>query len=110
MNFEIEHLDHVALNVKGLEVSIAWYQKVLGLKKYKLAKWGEFPIFLLAGKTGLALFPANLKDPFLDPASNSIKIEHFSFNVTNANFSKAVKKYDALGLSYEVKDHFYLYR
>lgn len=107
MDFKIECLDHVALNVKDLEVSIAWYQKVLGLKKYKLAKWGEYPIFLLAGKTGLALFPASLEDPFLNPASNNIKIEHFAFNVTNANFKLARKKHKSLNIEYLFKDHFY---
>lgn len=106
-DFKIEFLDHVALHVKDLEVSASWYEKVLGLKRYKLEKWGEYPIFLLAGKTGLALFPANLDDPELDSDSNNIKIDHFAFNVTNENFEKAQKKYELIGIEYTFKDHFY---
>ena len=106
-DFKIEFLDHVAINVKDLEVSASWYEKVLGLKRYKLEKWGEFPIFLLAGKTGLALFPAKLGDPKIDPLSDNIKLDHFAFNVTNDNFKKARKKYEALDLDYIFKDHFY---
>lgn len=106
-DFTIDFLDHVALNVKDLEMSASWYEKVLGLKRYKLEKWGEFPIFLLAGKTGLALFPAKLNDPKIDPLSDNIKLDHFAFNVTNENFQIARKKYEALGLEYIFKDHYY---
>ena len=35
-----EHLNHVAICVKDMNESIDWYQKVLGLKKYQLEKWG----------------------------------------------------------------------
>jgi len=60
---EIKFLDHVAIRVTDLRVSAAWYEKVLGLKKYQLAKWGEYPIFMLAKKSGIALFPADKNYP-----------------------------------------------
>ncbi|MGB5355176.1 MAG: VOC family protein, partial [Eudoraea sp.] len=53
--FEIDFLDHVAIRVKDLKVSEAWYEKVLGLKKYQLDEWGPFPVFMLAKKSGVAL-------------------------------------------------------
>ena len=56
--FEIERLDHVAILVSDLEASATWYEKVLGLKRYQLPEWGDYPIFMLAGKAGVALFPA----------------------------------------------------
>lgn len=104
---KLDFLDHVAINVKNIEASASWYSKVLNLKKYKLEKWGEYPIFMLSGKAGVALFPSDidLKDKEIDP--NSIRIDHFAFNVTQDNFEKAKKRYDELGLTYAIKDHFY---
>ncbi len=105
--FEIEFLDHVAIRVADMELSAAWYEKVLGLKRYQLPEWGDVPIFLLAGKTGIALFPANSNDDKLNPNSKNVKIDHFAFNVTMDNFDKAKKRYSELGLDYSIQDHFY---
>lgn len=106
---EIEFLDHVAIRVKDIDVSAKWYQKVLGLKKYQLPEWGEYPIFLLSGKSGIAIFPANLDDPKLDLQSKNIKIDHFAFNVTNENFKRAKKRYEALNLDFNIQDHHYFH-
>jgi catechol 2,3-dioxygenase-like lactoylglutathione lyase family enzyme len=108
-DFEINFLDHVAIRVKDIEASAKWYGEVLGLKKYKLKEWGEFPVFMLAGTSGLALFPANLNDPKIDKLSKNIKIDHFAFNVTNENFRKAQLKYDVIGLEYTIQDHYYFH-
>ena len=106
-NIKIDFLDHVAIRVKDLEKSAAWYEKVLGLKKYKLPAWGDFPIFMLAGKSGIALFPANESDTLLDPQSKNIKIDHFAFNVNKENFEKAKQRYSQLGLVFTIQDHTY---
>lgn len=106
-NITIDFLDHVAIRVADVEVSAKWYEKVLGLKRYRFAKWGEFPIFLLSGKSGIALFPANTSDPQLDPDSRNVKIDHFAFNVTNDNFEKIKKRYTELNLEFEIQDHHY---
>jgi catechol 2,3-dioxygenase-like lactoylglutathione lyase family enzyme len=105
----IDFLDHVAIRVKNLNISVEWYEKVLGLKKYQLAEWGDHPIFLLSGKSGLALFPANTDDTELDPKSRNIKIDHFAFNVTNENFEKAKKWYKELNLEFNIQDHHYFH-
>ncbi|WP_020533493.1 VOC family protein [Flexithrix dorotheae] len=107
--FEIEFLDHVAIRVKDVEASAKWYEKVLGLKKYQLPEWGDFPIFMLANKSGVALFPANLNDEKADPFSRNIKIDHFAFNVTLQNFEQAKKRYKELGLNFNVQDHHYFH-
>lgn len=104
---EIEFLDHVAIRVMDMEASAQWYEKVLGLKRYQLPEWGDFPIFLLSGKSGIALFPANTTDTKLDPTSRNVKIDHFAFNVTNENFEKAKKRYIELNLDYNIQDHHY---
>nr|WP_297787940.1 VOC family protein [uncultured Allomuricauda sp.] len=105
----IEFLDHVAIRVKDMEASIVWYEKVLGLKKHQLPKWGAYPVFMFSGKTGIALFPAHLDDTELDPESKNVKIDHFAFNVTNENFEKAKNHYTSLGLEYKIQDHHYFH-
>lgn len=107
--FEIDFLDHVAIRVKNLTLSANWYEQVLGLKKYQLPKWGAFPIFMLANKSGVALFPADLEHKELDKSSKNVKIDHFAFNVTNENFIKAKRRYNALDLKFTFQDHHYFY-
>tara|TARA_R110002167_G_scaffold23281_4_gene82716 strand:- start:976 stop:1392 length:417 start_codon:yes stop_codon:yes gene_type:complete len=105
----IEFLDHVAIRVQDLNVSAEWYQKVLGLKKYQLPEWGDFPIFLLSGKSGIALFPAKITDKPLELDSKYVKIDHFAFHVTNENFEKAKQKYADLNLEFNIQDHYYFH-
>ena len=109
MPFKIDFLDHVAIRVVDLEVSANWYEKVLGLKKYQVEEWGDFPIFLLAGKTGIALFPANIDHPEIPSDSKNVKIDHFAFNVSRENFEKAKVHYESLGLGYDFQDHHYFH-
>ncbi|MCA0931300.1 VOC family protein [Lutimonas saemankumensis] len=104
---EIDFLDHVAIRVADMEASAQWYEEVLGLKRYQLPKWGNVPIFLLSGKTGIALFPADSTDTKLDPFSKNVKIDHFAFNVTYENFEKAKKRYEELNLEFNIQDHHY---
>ncbi|MEM7512293.1 MAG: VOC family protein [Bacteroidota bacterium] len=107
--FTLSFLDHVAIRVKDMEVSASWYEKVLGLKRHQLPAWGDFPIFLLSGKTGIALFPANADHPELDLSSMNVKIDHFAFQLNREDFQKAKSHYDALGLFYLMRDHTYFH-
>ncbi len=104
-NFEIDNLDHVAIRVADLNRSANWYQNTLGLKRYRLEKWGDFPIFLLAGKSGIALFPEKENDSVTQKSD----IDHFAFNVTNENFQKAKAEFDQKEIKYIFKDHFYFH-
>jgi catechol 2,3-dioxygenase-like lactoylglutathione lyase family enzyme len=107
--FNINFLDHVAIRVKDLNVSIVWYSKVLGLKKYQLEKWGEFPIFMLSGKSGVALFPAHLEHDKINLESKHVKIDHFAFNVSNEAFKKAKNHFNLLGEPFQFQDHHYFH-
>ncbi len=106
-NFKIQFMDHVAIRVKDLELSAAWYEKVFGFTRHQFEEWGAFPIFMLAGKTGIALFPANENDDELNPRSKNVKIDHFAFNVDGENFEMAKKKYQELDISYQYQNHHY---
>ncbi|MBT8264056.1 MAG: VOC family protein [Muriicola sp.] len=107
--FKLNFLDHVAIRVRDVETSVLWYEKVLGLKRYQLKKWGSYPVFMLSGTSGIAIFPANPKDPKLDSNSKNIKIDHFAFNVTQEDFKKAQEVFKSLKISFEFQDHFYFH-
>jgi catechol 2,3-dioxygenase-like lactoylglutathione lyase family enzyme len=106
---EINFLDHVAIRVADVKASVEWYQNVLGLKKYQLPEWGDFPIFMLAKKSGIALFPANTSDKEFDIKSKNVKIDHFAFNVDKENFEKAKSRYAELNLDFNLQDHHYFH-
>lgn len=107
--FNIARLDHVAINVADMEISIAWYEKVLGLKKVEVPQWGPYPIFMLAGETGLAIFPARKGDPEVDSNSRNVKIDHFAFTVSNEAYEQAKAHYRELRLSFTESDHHHFF-
>ncbi len=72
--FRINCLDHVAIRVKDIDLSAKWYEKVLGLKRLTFEEWGGFPVFMLAGKTGIAIFPAYMHEPALIQNSKELKL------------------------------------
>jgi len=106
--FKISHLDHVAVRAANPALSVKWYEDVLGLKKFQLEVWGDFPIFMLTGKVGVAIFPAGEGLPH--PSNNRTPgIDHFAFNLSNQDFTAARQHYEALGLSYSFQDHYYFH-
>lgn len=107
--FKINFLDHVAIYVSDMDRSIEWYERVFGLKKYQLKEWGEFPVFLFSGKTGIAIFPANMDDPELPINSRHVVIDHFAFNVGKDDFNKAQTHFRNLNEDFVFQDHHYFH-
>ena len=106
---KLNFLDHVAIHVADMEISAAWYEKTLGLKRYNLKKWGDVPIFMLSGKCGVAIFPADISFPSIRKNYKGSKIDHFAFNVNKEEFEKAKLHYEKMGLKYIFKDHHYFH-
>jgi len=108
-NFTLSHLDHVAIHATDPSASVAWYENVLGLEKLQLKEWGEYPIFMLAGTVGVAIFKAN--PAAYSPAAKrgSVRIDHFAFNLSQGDFAKARKHYENLELSFHFRDHHYFH-
>lgn len=106
-HFDIDFLDHVAIRVKDLELSAQWYSEVLGLKKMQLEHWGPFPIFMLARKTGVALFPSQEREIPSSLVTAKSCVDHFAFQVTAENYNKAKAKFNNLEISFDEQDHHY---
>ncbi|MDN5203058.1 VOC family protein [Fulvivirgaceae bacterium BMA10] len=102
----LRFLDHVALKVSDIEASANWYEEVLGLKIYRFEKeWGSFPIFALAGKSGIALFPTKKDYPKPLPPGDFRTMSHLAFNIDRENFEDAKTKLEKHGITYEFQDH-----
>lgn len=101
--FRLDFLDHIALRVKDLTVSTKWYREVLGLVPHQRPEWGEFPVLLLCGKTGLALFPART-DPQLPEDRFP---DHFAFHLAPAEFRKAQAFLASKEIAFTYQGHHY---
>jgi catechol 2,3-dioxygenase-like lactoylglutathione lyase family enzyme len=104
--FRIRHIDHVALTVKDIERSIAWYRDVLGLERRHEEVWGGVPAMMYAGETSLALFPAATANPKAAPdRHDSLTMRHLAFQVDRENFLRAQAELRGLGIPFSFEDH-----
>jgi len=103
--FVLRRIDHVALTVRDVERSIAWYRDVFGLERRHEETWGDYPVMMFAGDTALALFQA--RGPVQDaPDHGSTAImRHLAFQVDRSNFMKAQETLRTLGIAFTFQDH-----
>lgn len=103
--FTLEHIDHIALTVRDLDESIAWYKGVLGLQQPHNV-WDNNPAMLCAGNTCLALFAARTDNPAPTPdVQQTIVMKHLAFRVDSDNFTLAQTALQARGIDFTVADH-----
>jgi len=103
--FVLRRIDHVALTVRDVERSIAWYRDVFGLERRHEETWGDYPVMMFAGDTALALFQA--RGPVQDaPDHGSTAImRHLAFQVDRSNFMKAQETLRTLDIAFSFEDH-----
>lgn len=101
----LEGIDHVALTVRDVDRSVAWYQAVLGLERRYVNVWGDFPAVLGVGTTSLAIFPAPVPEPAPPPGREVLSIRHIAFRVDRAAFDQAREELAAHGVLPSFEDH-----
>ena len=101
----VEGLDHVALTVRDIARSVAWYQDVLGLERRYEEVWGDFPAVVGAGTTALALFPTSVAEPAPPPGREVLSVRHIAFRVDRATFDRARGHLEARGITATFEDH-----
>jgi len=99
---ELEGLDHVGLAVSDVARSIRWYQEVLGLERAYETAWGDYPAVLVAGGTGVALFPAR-GEPIERSTLNSVP--HVGFRASRAAYKAAKTELSLSGIRFRESDH-----
>lgn len=109
MNFQLKNLDHIAIRVRDLEKSAKWYEKTLNLKKVKPKEWGAFPIMMLAGKSGVALFPAKTSQPKNLPEGDYLVPFHFAFRIEVEEFEKIKSHLYNIGIEFEFQDLYHFH-
>jgi catechol 2,3-dioxygenase len=104
--FCVRRIDHVALTVKDLAASVAWYREILGLERRHENVWGKAPAMMCAGETGVALFPASAPNPKPAPeCRDSTVMRHLAFQVDRDNFLRAQTELQAHGIPFTFEDH-----
>ena len=105
--FSIDGLDHVAIRVKDIDLSCEWYARVLGLKRYDVEAWGPFPVFMLSGQSGVAIFPSDGQS--LEAYPRALRIDHFAFRVDSKSFREAQEHFNAQGIDFIFQDHIHFH-
>ena len=107
-DFQVEQIDHVAIDVADLKRSREWYAEVLGLERRFAHAWGEVPTMMCvpadarpgAGETCVALFPG---DAGATPGAGGI--QHFAFRVDGENFRRAQDALRERKIEFRFADH-----
>lgn len=103
--FQIDFLDHVAMRVRDLDQTVKWYTRTLGLTVYQPEAWKPFPVMLLAGSSGIAVFPTLTENPQPLPDGDFVILSHFAFRVSLDAFEEAQKWFEQIGEPYRFEDH-----
>ena len=99
---KINFLDHVAIRVSNVEASAQWYEETLGLKRLDTQEyWGPYPITVVAGESGIALFP-EVEGGEHKKVTPSM---HIAFNVDKESFRSFQHTFEQKGIEFSFEDH-----
>src|SRR3954470_9711147 len=96
MNIRVEGLDHVAVAVSDQQASQGFYRDVLGLSRVHEDAWGDMPVAMMGGGSGMALFPSR---------DGGTGFRHLAFRVDRANFDRAQEQLRERGIAFKFSDH-----
>ena len=102
---KIDGIDHVALAVRDVRRSVAWYERVLELERLHEDVWGDFPAVVGVGTTSIALFPVESDDPKPSPGRDMLAMRHVAFRASRACFQSLQGRLKTLGIEFEFQNH-----
>jgi catechol 2,3-dioxygenase-like lactoylglutathione lyase family enzyme len=100
--FQAERLDHIAVTVRDLERSTAWYQTMLCMERrfqYKDTTGMGKPAGLCSGEACIVLFPSTPKQT-ITPLQG-----HIALKLTRENFEQAQAHLREQGIAYEFVEY-----
>jgi catechol 2,3-dioxygenase-like lactoylglutathione lyase family enzyme len=103
--FALEGIDHVAIAVRDVERSAAWYCEVLGLERRYQEVWGSHPAVVGIGTTSLALFPVAGPSPLPRPGRDVLTMRHLAFRASRRDFENAKTALSARGIGFTEQNH-----
>jgi catechol 2,3-dioxygenase-like lactoylglutathione lyase family enzyme len=103
--FELQGIDHVALSVRDVERSVAWYIEVLGFERRHEGMWNGIPVFVGKGATGIALFPSRDHSVKATSRPRGIAILHLAFRTDRDGFWLAQRELKNRGIKFHFEDH-----
>jgi catechol 2,3-dioxygenase-like lactoylglutathione lyase family enzyme len=95
---EILRIDHVAINVKNLQNTFDWYNKVF---KFEIVHRWTHTWMIGNDMMRIGVFERPEASTVSAIDQNIIAIQHFAFLTDKVGFDAAVKEIDALGLPHE---------
>jgi catechol 2,3-dioxygenase-like lactoylglutathione lyase family enzyme len=102
LGMKLEGIDHVAIAVRDIPETIAWYREVLGFKRMHADEWGGVPAFIGLGTTALALFPSEAGD---DDKAGAGPFLHLAFRASRPEFVRAKEELKARAIKVHFEDH-----
>jgi catechol 2,3-dioxygenase-like lactoylglutathione lyase family enzyme len=87
--------------VRDVGLSVRWYQEVLGLTRAFEEVWDDYPAVLLAGDSGVALFPTD--EPIQPSTLDSLP--HVGFRASRRAYEAAKEELRAAGIAFRESDH-----